>query len=75
MSLSQWVLDWVVVTVTAVLGVIVVASYMALLIGLFMPHSVDSKVILQIVSPALSATLGGFIGILSGLRMHPPPSK
>jgi len=41
-----------------------------LLIGLFMPNSViDNKDIFPIIAPAFSTIVGGFIGLLAGVKL------
>jgi hypothetical protein len=41
-----------------------------LLAGLFMPNSViDNKDIFPIIAPAFSTIVGGFIGLLAGVKL------
>lgn len=66
--MSQWVLDRVIIIIVSVLGTIIVTTYLVLLIGLFV-QSVDNKDIFAVITPTLNSTVGGFIGILSALKV------
>jgi hypothetical protein len=61
---------WVTLLVSITLCIILLSMVGALLIGLFMPNSVvDNKDIFPIIAPAFSTIVGGFIGLLAGVKL------
>ena len=61
---------WVTLLVSITLCMILLSMVGALLIGLFMPNNlVDNKDIFPILSPAFSTIVGGFIGLLAGVKL------
>lgn len=61
---------WVTLLVSITLCIILLSMVGALLIGLFMPNNlVDNKDIFPILSPAFSTIVGGFIGLLAGVKL------
>ena len=61
---------WVTLLVSITLCIILLSMVGALLIGLFMPNNlVDNKDIFPILSPAFSNIVGGFIGLLAGVKL------
>jgi len=61
---------WVTLMVSLTLCVILLSMVGVLLAGLFMPNSViDNKDIFPIIAPAFSTIVGGFIGLLAGVKL------
>ena len=61
---------WVTLLVSITLCLILLSMVGALLAGLFMPNSViDNKDIFPIIAPAFSTIVGGFIGLLAGVKL------
>lgn len=61
---------WVTLLVSITLCIILLSMVGALLIGLFMPNNlVDNKDIFPILAPAFSTIVGGFIGLLAGVKL------
>ena len=61
---------WVTLMVSLTLCVILLSMVGVLLAGLFMPNSViDNKDIFPIIAPAFSTSVGGFIGLLAGVKL------
>jgi len=61
---------WVTLMVSVTLCVILLSMVGVLLAGLFMPNSViDNKDIFPIIAPAFSTIVGGFIGLLAGVKL------
>ena len=61
---------WVTLLVSITLCMILLSMVGALLIGLFMPNNlVDNKDIFPILAPAFSTIVGGFIGLLAGVKL------
>jgi hypothetical protein len=61
---------WVTLLVSITLCIILLSMVGALLAGLFMPnHVVDNKDIFPILAPAFSTIVGGFIGLLAGVKL------
>lgn len=61
---------WVTLLVSITLCLILLSMVGALLAGLFMPNSVvDNKDIFPILAPAFSTIVGGFIGLLAGVKL------
>lgn len=61
---------WVTLLVSITLCIILLSMVGALLAGLFMPNNlVDNKDIFPILAPAFSTIVGGFIGLLAGVKL------
>lgn len=61
---------WVTLLVSITLCIILLSMVGALLGGLFVPNSViDNKDIFPILAPAFSTIVGGFIGLLAGVKL------
>ena len=61
---------WVTLLVSITLCIILLSMVGALLIALFMPNNVvDNKDIFPILAPAFSTIVGGFIGLLAGVKL------
>jgi len=61
---------WVTLLVSITLCIILLSMVGALLAGLFMPNNViDNKDIFPIMAPAFSTIVGGFIGLLAGVKL------
>jgi hypothetical protein len=59
---------WVTIIATATLGIILLSMVGVLLIGLFY-HDIDNNKVLEIISPAFQTIVGGFIGLITGIKM------
>jgi cation transporter-like permease len=65
--------------ISATLCLVVVGMVTGLLIGLF-DEKVDNNKIFEMISPAFQTVVGGFIGLLAGVKLshdegHPPSKK
>jgi hypothetical protein len=61
---------WVTLLVSITLCIILLSMVGTLLAGLFMPNNViDNKDIFPIIAPAFSTIVGGFIGLLAGVKL------
>jgi len=61
---------WVTIMVSITLCLILLSMVGVLLTGLFLPNSViDNKDIFPIIAPAFSTIVGGFIGLLAGVKL------
>lgn len=61
---------WVTMIVTVTLCIVVNAMVGVFLYGLFLPNSViDNKDIFPIIGPAFQTIIGGFIGLLAGVKL------
>ena len=61
---------WVTLMVTFTLCMVVCAMVGVFLYGLFLPNSViDNKDIFPIIGPAFQTIIGGFIGLLAGVKL------
>lgn len=65
--------------ISATLCLVVVGMVTGLLIGLF-DEKVDNNKIFEMISPAFQTVVGGFIGLLAGVKLshdegHPPCKK
>jgi len=61
---------WVTLMVTFTLCLVVVSMVGVFLYGLFLPNSViDNKDIFPIIGPAFQTIIGGFIGLLAGVKL------
>jgi undecaprenyl pyrophosphate phosphatase UppP len=63
-SLSQWVT----MTVTTTLCMVVVSMVGAMLIGLF-DNDVNNDKIFEAITPAFQTIIGGFIGLITGIKL------
>ena len=66
---------WVTIIVVTTLASILVGVSVAFVIGLFLPNTViDNKDILPIIAPAFHNIVGGFVGLIAGIKIgkgHP----
>jgi hypothetical protein len=60
--------DKIVLLVTITLCFVVVGMVGSLIVGLFDP-TINNDKIFEIISPAFQTTIGGFIGILTGIHI------
>ena len=61
---------WVTLMVTFTLCLVVCAMVGVFLYGLFLPNSViDNKDIFPIIGPAFQTIIGGFIGLITGIKI------
>ena len=61
---------WVTLLVSITLCIILLSMVGTLLAGLFVPNSViDNKDIFPIIGPAFQTIIGGFIGLLAGVKL------
>jgi hypothetical protein len=61
---------WVTMMVTITLCIVVNAMVGVFLYGLFLPNNViDNKDIFPIIGPAFQTIVGGFIGLLAGVKL------
>ena len=61
---------WVTIMVTVTLCLVVNAMVGVFLYGLFLPNSViDNKDIFPIIGPSFQTIIGGFIGLLAGVKL------
>ena len=58
----------VMITVTTTLSIVIVAMVITLMIGLF-DTKVDNIEIFKLITPAFQTVIGGFIGILAGIKI------
>ena len=63
-NLSQWVT----MTVTTTLCIVVVSMVGAMLIGLF-DNDVNNDKIFEVITPAFQTIIGGFIGLITGIKL------
>ena len=63
-NLSQWVT----MTVTTTLCIVVVSMVGAMLIGLF-DNDVSNDKIFEVITPAFQTIIGGFIGLITGIKL------
>jgi hypothetical protein len=62
---------WVTMLVSITLCVILLSMVAVLLQALFVPNTVvDNKDIFPIIAPAFSTIVGGFIGLLAGVKLN-----
>jgi len=59
---------YVTLMVSATLCVVITAMVAVLLMGLF-NESVDNTKIFELISPAFQTIIGGFIGLLAGVKL------
>jgi hypothetical protein len=60
--------SWVTLIATATLGIILLSMVCVLLTGLFY-HEIDNNKVLEIISPAFQTIVGGFIGLITGIKI------
>jgi hypothetical protein len=58
----------VTVMATITLSVIVLSMVFVLLVGLFIP-SIDNTKIFEAITPAFQTIVGGFIGLITGIKI------
>ena len=59
----------VTVMATITLSVIVLSMVFVLLVGLFTP-SIDNTKIFEAITPAFQTIVGGFIGLITGIKIN-----
>ena len=59
---------WVTLMVSATLCIVITAMVAVLLMGLF-ADNVDNTKIFELISPAFQTIVGGFIGLLAGVKL------
>ena len=59
---------YVTLMVSATLCIVITAMVAVLLMGLF-SHNVDNTKIFELISPAFQTIVGGFIGLLAGVKL------
>lgn len=70
MSIKAKLTFWVTLMVSMTLCAILLAMVGVFCVGLFMPNSViDNKDIFPLVGPAFQTIVGGFIGLLAGVKL------
>ena len=60
--------SWVTMTVTLTLCIVVVGMVGAMLIGLF-DNNVSNDKIFEAITPAFQTIIGGFIGLITGIKL------
>jgi len=60
--------SWVTMTVTLTLCVVVIGMVGAMLIGLF-DNDVSNDKIFEAITPAFQTIIGGFIGLITGIKL------
>lgn len=60
--------SWVTMTVTITLCVVVVGMVGAMLIGLF-DNDISNDKIFEAITPAFQTIIGGFIGLITGIKL------
>ena len=60
--------DKIVMSVTVTLCFVVAGMVGALLVGLFDP-SINNEKIFEIIGPAFQTVIGGFIGLITGIKI------
>ena len=67
---------WVTIMVTITLCIVVNAMVGVFLYGLFLPNNIiDNKDIFPIIGPAFQTIIGGFIGLLAGVKLAEDMSR
>lgn len=66
--MNKNLIHFVIIVCTITLSLIIVSMSIVLLYGLFRPEINNDK-IFELFSPAFSTIIGGFIGILSGIKI------
>ena len=67
---------WVTIMVTVTLCLVVNAMVGVFLYGLFLPNNIiDNKDIFPIIGPAFQTIIGGFIGLLAGVKLAEDMSR
>ena len=59
---------WVTMTVTITLCLVVVGMVGAMLVGMF-DNQVDNNKIFEAITPAFQTIIGGFIGLITGIKL------
>jgi len=60
--------SWVTMTVTLTLCIVVVGMVGAMLIGLF-DNDISNDKIFEAITPAFQTIIGGFIGLITGIKL------
>lgn len=68
MNQDQRLGSWVTMTVTLTLCVVVVGMVGAMLVGLF-DSDVSNDKIFEAITPAFQTIIGGFIGLITGIKL------
>jgi undecaprenyl pyrophosphate phosphatase UppP len=63
-NLSQWVT----MTVTTTLCIVVVSMVGAMMVGLF-DNDISNDKIFEAITPAFQTIIGGFIGLITGIKL------
>jgi undecaprenyl pyrophosphate phosphatase UppP len=63
-NLSQWVT----MTVTTTLCIVVVGMVGAMIVGLF-DNDISNDKIFEAITPAFQTIIGGFIGLITGIKL------
>lgn len=70
MSIKARLTFWVTLMVSMTLCAILLAMVGVFCVGLFMPNTmIDNKDIFPLVGPAFQTIVGGFIGLLAGVKL------
>ena len=62
------------VMVSITLCIVVISMVGVLLVGLFF-EEVDNERIFELIGPAFQTIIGGFIGLLAGVKLNEPDAK
>ena len=65
---------WVTLSVTITLCLVIVCMVATLMVGLF-NKDVDNAEIFKLISPAFQTIIGGFIGLLAGVKLSSDSQK
>ena len=70
MSVKAKLTFWVTLMVSLTLRLILLSMVGVFCIGLFMPNeTIDNKDIFPLIGPAFQTIVGGFIGLLAGVKL------
>ena len=70
MSVKAKLTFWVTLMVSLTLCLILLSMVGVFCIGLFMPNeTIDNKDIFPLIGPAFQTIVGGFIGLLAGVKL------
>ena len=76
MSMKSKLTFWVTMMVSMTLCLILLSMVGVFCLGLFMPNEVvDSKDIFPLIGPAFQTIVGGFIGLLAGVKLSNEEDK
>ncbi len=68
MSQDKQLGSWVTMTVTITLCVVVIGMVGAMLVGLF-DNDISNDKIFEAITPAFQTIIGGFIGLITGIKL------